>query len=369
MKINFLILSAFSATGGLEKFNRAFMKALYDISFEQNFDFKVISSHDSLPDERYIPKEKFIGFNGNKIKFAFSCFAGINKMELVFIGHINLAPVAVLLKILNPKIKLILIGHGIEIWQKQTGFKKLLLKLSHKMLAVSNFTKNQIVKNNNIDGNKIIVFHNTLDPFFKIPNKFEKPDYLLKRYNIDKKTKVILTITRINKYEGYKGYDKVIEALPTVIKEIPDIRYILCGKYDEVEGKRLNEKVKSLGLEKYFLLTGFIKEEELTDHYLLADVFILPSKKEGFGIVFIETLACGVPVIAGNKDGSVDALMNGKLGKLIDPDSTEEILSSVVESFENPTSNKKDLVVEYFGFDKFKEKLSSVIRNSTNNDN
>ncbi|MCL6495356.1 MAG: glycosyltransferase family 4 protein [Ignavibacterium sp.] len=361
MKVHFLILSAFKFTGGLEKFNRAFMKALYDVSLEEKFELFVKSSHDELPDERYISNNKFVGFAGSKIKFAISCLSEARKMELVFIGHINLASVAVLLKLLNPKIKIILIGHGIEIWDKQKFFKKLLLKWAEKILSVSNFTKNKIVTNNCINANKIIVSHNTIDPYFRIPEKFEKPDYLLKRYEIDKKTKIILTITRINKYEGYKGYDQVLNALPFVIKEVPNVKYILGGKYHVIEEKRIKEKVKSLGLEKYFILTGFIKEEELTDHYLLADVFVLPSKKEGFGIVFIEAAACGVPVIAGNQDGSVDALMNGKLGKLIDPDNKNEIGQAIIEQFNKPNSNISNIVYENFGFDKFKEKLRLVV--------
>jgi phosphatidylinositol alpha-1,6-mannosyltransferase len=362
MKIHFLILSAFKFTGGLEKFNRAFMKALDDISLEQHFELFVKSSHDTMPDEKYIAKEKFKGYTGNKLKFAINCLSEAGKIDTVFVGHINLAPVAVLLKLLNPKIKLILIGHGIEIWQKQKLFKKLLLKWSDKILAVSNFTKKQIVNNNGIAADKIIIFPNTLDPYFKLPQNYSKPDYLLKRYNIDRKTKIILTITRITKYEGYKGYDQILNALPSVIKEVPDIKYILGGKYDVIEEKRLKEKVKSLGLEKHFILTGFIKEEELTDHYLLADVFILPSKGEGFGIVFIEAAACGVPVIAGNQDGSVDALINGKLGKLINPDDIEEITKSIVALLsESKLKSNKDVTAN-FGFNRFKDKLCSIVK-------
>lgn len=364
MKINFLILSAFKFTGGLEKFNRAFMKALSDISSEQKFELFVKSSHDELPDERYISKDNFEGFGGNKIKFALSCLSEAKKIELAFIGHINLAPVAIFLKFLNPKIKLYVNGHGIEIWSKQLFFKKLLLKFADKILAVSNFTKKQIVTNNKIDENKILVFHNTLDPYFKIPQKFEKPKYLLKRYGIDEKTKIILSIARITQYEGYKGYDKVLDSLPSVINEIPNVKYILCGKYTDVEEKRLMDKAKHLGVEQNFKLTGFIKEEELADHYLLADVFILPSKKEGFGIVFIEAAACGASVIAGNQDGSVDALINGKLGKLINPANENEISETIIEILNNPLSNKSNLVNDYFGFDKFKEKLRAILLNS-----
>lgn len=366
MKIYFLILSAFKFTGGLEKFNRAFMKALSDISAEQKFDLFLKSSHDKLPDERYISKDKFEGFEGNKIKFIFRCLIEAKKMELVFIGHINLAPVAILLRLLNPKIKFIVIGHGIEIWPKQHFFKKLLLRFADKILAVSNFTKNQIVTNNRIDANKITVFHNTLDPYFKIPQNFNKPDYLLKRYGIDEKTKVILSIARINQYEGYKGYDKVLESLPSVKNEVPNVKYILCGKYTAVEGKRLKDKAKYLGVEQNFILPGFIEEKELTDHYLLADVFVLPSKKEGFGIVFIEAAACGAPVIAGNQDGSVDALLNGKLGKLINPDDESEISETIIEVLKKPLSNKSNKIKDYFGFDKFKEILLGILNYSNN---
>ena len=81
--------------------------------------------------------------------------------------------------------------------------------------------------------------------------------------------------------------------------------------------------VEEKNLTNNFILTGYIEDKELTDHYLLADVFVMPSTQEGFGIVFLEALVCGLPVIAGNKDGSVDALLNGKLGKLIDPDNIQ----------------------------------------------
>jgi phosphatidyl-myo-inositol dimannoside synthase len=365
MTVHFLLLSAFKFTGGLEKFNRAFIKALSDISTEQNFDLNIISSHDSNPDEKYIKKEKFEGFDGNKLKFALKCFAEARKMELVFIGHINLAAVVILLKLLNPKIKIITIGHGIEIWDRQILFKKLLLSWATTILAVSNYTKNEIIKNNRIEANKIIVFHNTLDPFFRIPESFEKPEYLLTRYNIRPSTKLILTITRINETELYKGYDKVLDSLVYLVKKFPDSKYILGGKYSPVEGKRLINKVNQLKLADNFILTGFIKEEELTDHYLLADVFILPSKKEGFGIVFIEALACGNPVIAGNQDGSLDALINGKLGKLVDPNNSNEIFASVIDYLNKPISRFNSEVIENFGFDKFKKKLSNLIIENT----
>lgn len=132
-------------------------------------------------------------------------------------------------------------------------------------------------------------------------------------------------------------------------------------------------KIKAL-LEQYqlkenVLLTGYVPDEELTDHFLLSDVFVMPSSKEGFGIVFIEALTCGIAVIGGNKDGTVDALANGELGTLVNPDSIEEIANAVMDALkkqEGESSVKQHQAVQQevisnFGFEKFKNRLAGYL--------
>jgi len=89
------------------------------------------------------------------------------------------------------------------------------------------------------------------------------------------------------------------------------------------------------------ILTGFIEEIELADYFLLADLFVLPSKKEGFGIVFIEALACGLPVICGNVDGSTDAIRDGELGKAINPDDLADLEQALSDYLSTPLSNSQ----------------------------
>ena len=95
--------------------------------------------------------------------------------------------------------------------------KKSLIQKADLILAVSSFTKNKIVEKHQISEEKIKILHNTLDPFFKIPDKFEKPEYLLTRYNLNKDQKILLTVGRISNKEGHKGYDKVINILPEIL--------------------------------------------------------------------------------------------------------------------------------------------------------
>ena len=101
----------------------------------------------------------------------------------------------------------------------------------------------------------------------------------------------------------------------------------------------------------------------MIDHYLLADIFVLPSKGEGFGIVLIEALACGRKVIAGNKDGSVDALMNGELGSLLNPDDLDQLKLVIIDSLNDITFDHLAIQLisrQYFSFERFKNNLQLI---------
>ena len=364
MKIIFFYLDAFSQIGGIEKFNKALMKALSDIAGEGDIKFEAVSVYDSEPDERYIKNPNYKGFNGGRIRSSLYAIKTGLKSDLIIFGHINLSLIGIILKILKPSTKIILIAHGVEVWRKLSFVKGTFLKQAYKIFAVSSFTKEKLININKIDPAKINILHNTLDPFFRIPEKFEKPGYLLDRYNIKKDSKIILTVSRITETESDKGYKKVVELLPELLKENPDIIYILAGKYEESAGLKIKEFASKLKMDNNFILTGYIPEAEMTDHYLLADVFVMPSKQEGFGIVFIEALACGVTVIGGNMDGTLDALSNGELGYLVNPDIKSDIIKAIMDSLNNNRWEKikfKRKVLGLFNYLKFKIKLKLLI--------
>jgi glycosyltransferase involved in cell wall biosynthesis len=179
------------------------------------------------------------------------------------------------------------------------------------------------------DPDKCIVLNNAVDPFIKLPEAFSKPEYLLNRYSLTASNQVIFTLTRLASSEQYKGYEQVIKAVSRLKVKFPDIKYILAGQYDSTEETRIKDLINSYQVKEQVILTGFVNETELADHFLLADLFVLPSKKEGFGIVFIEALACGLPVICGNADGSTDAIRNGELGTAINVDDLDELAKTI----------------------------------------
>ncbi|HWD90017.1 MAG TPA: glycosyltransferase family 4 protein [Mucilaginibacter sp.] len=338
-KIILLTLQTFSTTGGIQKMTRTLAHSLYHISLEKQWNFKLWSLYDSRYDlmGQYLSAKNFAGFGRSKFRMGMKTLSTATKADVVILSHINLALIGMVIKMLKPKCSLWLVAHGIEVWRPLSFAKRTFLKrYCDKVICVSAFTKSQMFKWHQLDGEKCVVLNNAIDPFIRQPDEFEKPDYLVNRYNLGPANKIIFTLTRLASSEQYKGYEQVIKAVGRLKLRFPGIKYILSGQYDAMEEMRIRDLIRACDVEDEVILTGFLDENELVDHFLLADLFVLPSKKEGFGIVFIEALACGLPVICGNADGSVDAIRNGELGIAINVDSPDELERTIIPYLETP---------------------------------
>ncbi len=100
--------------------------------------------------------------------------------------------------------------------------------------------------------------------------------------------------------------------LPSLAERIPGIAYLIVGDGDD--RARLEAKAACLGVADRVVLAGFIPETAKADHYRLADAYVMPGWGEGFGIVYLEAMACGLPVLGSKLDGSREALREGDLG-------------------------------------------------------
>lgn len=367
-KILLLTLQTFSATGGIQKMSRTMAWAMQLIAEARQGKFNLWSGydHDNDLSGNYTKPSNFKGFNKNRAWFALDATVQGIQSDVLVLSHINLAMVGCLTKIFNPKCRVWLVAHGIEVWRPLSFIKRLLLKQCDKVICVSNFTRKKMIDVHNVDQAKCIVLNNTLDPSMKLPAGFEKPGYLLDRYGLDKGNKIIFTLTRLASTEQYKGYEQVIKAVSHLKAQFPDIKYILSGKYDDAEDKRIRQLINKYDVAGEVIVTGFISEAELEDHFLLADLFVLPSKKEGFGIVFIEALACGLPVICGNEDGSLDAIRNGELGKAINVDNLTELEDAISGYLNVPLTAADRLVLQskclqYFNTMDYKNSLEKML--------
>ena len=364
-KILFLTLRTFSITGGIEKVCKVAGKALYELCGESGNQLSICSMYDeqSDRDEKYFPEKLFKGFGIKRLRFTRQCVYQGTRNDTVILSHANLLPVGYFIKLFSPGTRLILIAHGIEAWKPFKGFRKKMLFKCDKILAVSKYTKGVIISLNGFPGEKIEVINNCLDPFLEEPVKKDKDVELLKKYHLQRGDMVLMTLTRLASRERYKGYDIVIESLQKLRATNPNLKYLIIGKYDNEEKKRLDAMIEKGGLQQQVIFSGFVPDEELADHFNLADIYIMPSEKEGFGIVFIEAMYYNKPVIAGNKDGSADALLDGRLGLLVNPESSEEVTCAITRMIEHKDQylpNRK-LLMENFSFPVYKEKWRDVL--------
>jgi len=364
-RILFLTLRIFSATGGIEKICKVAGKALCELLAQRAIGtLKIFSMYDGAAEveERYISNQVFKGFGNSKASFVIQSVTAGLKSDVILVSHINLLSVGYLIKLFKPGAKLMLYAHGIEVWGPLSSLRIKMLCKCDCILAVSEFTKQKMVQQYALEPKKIIVLNNCIDPYLQAPLP-EKDTAVMHQYGFNSNQKVLMTLTRLSSKELYKGYDHVLLSVAELRKKYPGIKYLIVGRYDEAEKKRLDAIVEQHSLQEAVVFTGYIPDSELAAHYSLADVYVMPSKKEGFGIVFIEAMHFGLPVIAGNKDGSADALCNGKLGVLIDPDDQHELNESIEKVLLNKNLYVPDplLLAKHFSFAAYKARLSDII--------
>jgi asparagine synthase (glutamine-hydrolysing) len=176
----------------------------------------------------------------------------------------------------------------------------------------------------------------------------------------------LLTVGRLARSERYKGVERVLAVLPDVRRRHPTVSYLVAGDGDDLP--RLRRLATEAGIADAVTFLGLVPDEALPQLYGDVDLFVMPSSKEGFGIVFLEALACGTPVVAGNRDGSVDAVLDGRLGRLVDPDDSAALaaaittaLDAVAERTPEARRRRREETLAAYGYDRFCARVGRVL--------
>lgn len=149
--------------------------------------------------------------------------------------------------------------------------------------------------------------------------------------------RVLLTVARLI---PRKGHDVVLRALPEIARKVPDVAYLVVGSGPEEV--RLKSLADSLGVADRVRWAGSVAHQDAVDYYRAADLFVMPNRSmpngdvEGFGLVFLEANACGLPVIGGRSGGTPDAVSEGVSGYLVEPTSPGEVAERVLALLEDP---------------------------------
>lgn len=169
------------------------------------------------------------------------------------------------------------------------------MEAADHVIAVSHFTKGQIVSRYGIPEDKVSVVHNAVSRSEGMtacfPSKAGFPG------------KVVLFLGRIT---FQKGPDYFVEAAAKVIKAIPDVTFVMAGSGDMMP--RMIERVAQLGIGRNFHFTGFLKGADVERIYAMSDLYVMPSVSEPFGISPLEAMLYDVPVIISRQSGVSEIL-------------------------------------------------------------
>jgi phosphatidylinositol alpha-1,6-mannosyltransferase len=218
-----------------------------------------------------------------------------------------MAPLAALIARLKGA-KLIVQTHGIEAWPRPSRAQLMAVEAADLVLCVSRYTRSAVLNWAAIVPERVLVLSNT------VRDIFTPGDGSALRAELGLQGKrVLLTVARLDSQDRYKGHDRVIAVLPQLVAQGHDVAYVVVG--DGYDRARLEAAaLRAVGAERVRFL-GEVELQSLIKFYRMADLFVMPSTGEGFGIAFLEAMACGTRALGLNVAGAKDALADEQLGR------------------------------------------------------
>ena len=235
--------------------------------------------------------------------------------------------------------EIVALTHGHEVWWSKvfpfTLAMKIISRQVNTLTYLGEFTRNAISKSvTKVAAQSMVKIAPGIDTDHFSP---QDAGELRNELGLSEK-KVIVSVGRL---VHRKGQDVLIEAMPAIIKDVPDAHLLMIGE-GPYRGY-LENRVKALGIHESVTFIGRIHYVDLPRYLCVGDLFVMPSRSrlaglevEGLGIVYLEASACGLPVIAGDSGGAPDAVLEGQTGLVVDGTQKSEVASAVVELLLDP---------------------------------
>ena len=225
---------------------------------------------------------------------------------------------------------IVIYAHGEEIttWRQSGKFRAMCFAYRHadQVIANSEFTKDELQKIG-VSEQRITLINPGVDIARFAPGL--PCDDLRAQAGCAAPDKLLLSVGRLSRR---KGFDQVIRCLPGLLPEFPNLQYALIGIGEDQA--YLEAQARECGVEAHVHLLGHVSVADLPRWYNAADVFVLPNREidgdtEGFGMVFVEASACGVPVVAGQAGGTASSVNEGVSGYRVDGNSLEDVTNTL----------------------------------------
>jgi phosphatidylinositol alpha-1,6-mannosyltransferase len=321
------VTDAFGGRGGIAQYNRDLLGAFARSG--------AVSSIRVLPRLAPDPVTTPTGINQDqprydRIRYAAAALraALTNRPDLIFCGHLYMAPLCAPIARLT-RAKLVVQMHGIEAWPRPSRLQRAAVEAADLVLCVSRDTRARVLDWAAIAPERLVVLPNTVDAAFA-PGE---GSVLRAAMGLLGK-RVLLTVGRLDSRDRYKGHDRIIAAIPELVAAGHDVIYLVVGEGDD--RARLETCAHDVGVADRVRFMGSVELTTLVQIYQAADLFVMPSSGEGFGIVFLEATASGTPALGLDIGGARDALADGELGTIV----TESgLAAALARELERPRPN------------------------------
>jgi phosphatidyl-myo-inositol dimannoside synthase len=250
-----------------------------------------------------------------RLHFSFNCLfaAWRNRpVDVVFCGHVFMAPLAWLIgRLLGARYWVQ--AHGTDIWETRRGVVRSAIEGADMVTTVSRATRRSLLGWADLAPQRARVLPDTVRELF-VPGA---PSAEVRARLHLGPGPILLTVGRLAASERYKGHEQIFAVLAALRAAFPNLLHVVAGDGDD--RRRLERRATELAGAGVVRFLGYVPEEELPDLYRLADLYVMPSTQEGFGIVYLEAAACGLRVVGGIGGGSGDAIANNGIGVRVDP--------------------------------------------------
>ncbi len=367
MKILFLTPGCFDK-GGISRYSRYQIRALRELFGDENV--RVLSllgpSSDSFEEEFKV----FYHTNGNiwweQMKFVVQTTKQVIawRPDIIHIAHVNFSGFAKVVASLCGA-KTVLNIYGLEVWSGLSLDASYGLKKVDHVISDCHYTASFVEQESlRSKGSTFVIWDCVdLDRFYPA----EPDPAIISKYNLPDPSVhfVVMALGRLSKAATHKGYDRLIWVFSLFARQNPNARLVIAGKGDHKDF--YEQLVREAGIEKEVRFTGMIDEADLPALYRCASVFSLVSDRgngrgEGIPLTPLEAMACGIPVIVGNHDGSQEAVQDNLNGTVIDPFNLEQHQLVLRELASSPAllQQKKEqaaiLARSRFSYNSFREK-------------
>lgn len=323
-RILFLGLETYGLFGGIQRFNQRLIAAAIRVSGGGNF-FAVLSrdTTETIPPE---VARVVCGTGVDRRLFILTALRESRKSDVILLGHVNLLPIGIFVKLLRPRLQLVLLVHGDEVWNDpvfriRPWYELFLARFVSRIAAVSAYTARVMAVEYRLAPERFAVFPNTVDLNIDEFHVAEQPPYFL-------------LVSRLDSHDNRKNVDQVIRAMARLPDHLSEARLEIVG--DGVLRANLEKLVAAEGLEERVHFNGRATNTRLEVLYRGASVFVLPSTKEGFGIVYLEAWQHLLPVICANIGGAPEVVSDGIDGFVVDAENLEMLTNRMADLLSKP---------------------------------